>query len=56
MIGDIFPLDTERHHPIDKSTEIWGICPDYLVRVSITLAKQRTAALMYWPEDERLEL
>lgn len=56
VIIDIFPPDTEQHHPIDKSAEIWGVCPNYLVRVSIALAKQRTAALIYWPEDSKLEL
>ncbi len=56
MVIDIFPPDTEQHHPINKSAEIWGVCPNYLVRVSIILAKQRTAALMYWPEDNKLEL
>ena len=56
VIIDVFPHDTKQHNPIDKSAEVWGFCPNYLVRVSIVLAKQRTAALMYWPEDSKLEL
>lgn len=56
MVVDIFPRNTEEHHPIAGSAEIWGVCPDYLVRVSIALAKQRTPALIYWPADDRIEL
>lgn len=56
IVVDIFPRETETHYPKAKSAEIWGVCPNYLVRVSIILAKQRTPALIYWPIDDRLEL
>ncbi len=55
-VVDIFPLDTKIAKPYQNSIEIWGQCPDYRVRVSIMLAKQRTAALVYWPEDSGLSL
>ncbi len=53
---DIFPRSTEEHLPVEKSAEIWGFCPEYLVRVSIALANQRTPALIYWPDDDLVEL
>jgi hypothetical protein len=56
MVVDVFPRDTETHRPIVGSAEVWGFCPDYLVRVSLMLAKQRTPALVYWPVDDKLEL
>jgi hypothetical protein len=53
---DIFPVDVKEARPYHNSIEIWGHCPNYRVRVSIMLAKQRTAALAYWPEDSELTL
>ncbi len=53
---DIFPRNTTEHQPYDKSIFVLGYCPDYLVRASLMLAKQRTPALIYWPEDNILEL
>lgn len=53
---DVFPLDVKEAKPYKNSIEIWGHCPNYRVRVSIMLAKQRTAALVYWPEDSELTL
>ena len=53
---DIFPSDVKTAKPYQDSIEIWGHCPNYRVRVSIMLAKQRTAALVYWPVDSELSL
>lgn len=53
---DIFPRNTKEHFPYDNSIFVIGYCPNYLVRVSLMLAKQRTAALLYWPEGNNLEL
>lgn len=53
---DILPRDTKEHFPYDKSIYVIGYCPHYLVRISLMLAKQRTPALIYWPEDNILEL
>lgn len=53
---DILPRDTTEHFPYDKSICVMGYCPTYFVRVSLMLAKQRTAALLYWPESSELEL
>lgn len=53
---DIFPRDTKEHFPYDKSISVIGFCPNYVVRVSVMLAKQRTAALLYWPVSSELEL
>lgn len=55
-VVDIFPRYVKTVHPYANSIEVWGICPNYRVRVSIVLAKQRTAALVYWPEDKELRL
>ncbi len=56
VIIDIFPKEAQEHYPYPASIETWGTCPDYLVRVSVVLAKQRTAALVYWPVDNELKL
>jgi hypothetical protein len=53
---DVFPVDVKTAKPYQNSIKIWGHCPNYRVRVSIMLAKQRTAALAYWPEDSELSL
>jgi len=54
---DIFPRETKEHHPFINSIWIfWGICPAYLVRVSINLVERRTPALLYWPADKVLKL
>lgn len=55
-VVDVFPSDVKTANPYPNCIEIWGFCPDYRVRVSIMLAKQRTAALVYWPEDKELTL
>lgn len=55
-VVDIFPVDVKTASPYPNCIEVWGHCPDYRVRVSIMLAKQRTAALVYWPEDSELTL
>lgn len=55
-VVDIFPKDIKVAAPYSNSVEIWGHCPDYRVRVSIMFAKQRTPALIYWPEDSELTL
>lgn len=52
---DIFPRDIAKHHPYKDSIWIfWGKCPEYLVRVSMNLIKQRTPILLYWPADDKL--
>jgi hypothetical protein len=56
LVVDIFPLDTQTVHSYPNAVEVWGHCPDYGVRLSIMLAKQRTPALLYWPEDDELSL
>lgn len=56
MIVVVFPKEAQEHYPYSKSIETWGVCPNYLVRVSVVLAKRRTAALVYWPEDNELKL
>jgi len=56
LVVDIFPRDTKTAVPYKNSAEAWGHCPNYRVRLSIMLAKQRTSALIYWPEDDRLSL
>jgi len=54
---DIFPRETKEHRPFIRSIWIfWGICPDYLVRVSMNLIERRTPALLYWPADKDLKL
>ena len=53
---DIFPRDIKEHFPYDRSIYVIGYCPNYLVRISVMLAKQRTSALLYWPEDSNLNL
>lgn len=55
-VVDIFPKDVKTAHQYLGSVEIWGFCPSYRVRVSIMLAKQRTDAFVYWPEDKELVL
>lgn len=55
-VVDILPPDVKTASPYQNCIEIWGHCQDYRVRVSIMLAKQRTAALVYWPEDKELTL
>lgn len=56
MIIDVFPKEVQEHYPYSQSIETWGYCPHYLVRVSVVLAKQRTAALVYWPVNSELKL
>lgn len=56
IVVDIFPRDAETHHPIKGSAEVWGVCPDYLVRISIGLTGERSLGLIYWPMDSNLEL
>jgi len=53
---DILPRDIKEHFPYNKSIYVLGCCPNYFVRISVLLAKQRTVALLYWPEDEELKL
>jgi len=53
LIVDIFPTKNGQHYPYLDCIEVWGTCPDYRVRISIIRAKQRTAALIYWPEREK---
>lgn len=55
-IIDVFPLDTKEHRPYENCIEIWGNCPEYRVRVSLLLAKQRQEAFIYWPDDSQLVL
>lgn len=56
IILDIFPRDTKTAHPFLNSFEVWGHCPFYLVRISILQARSRTPEIIYWPDDDRLEL
>jgi hypothetical protein len=56
LIVDILPRDVKEAHPYPDSAEAWGHCPDYRIRLTIALAKQRTLGLMYWPIDGELSL
>jgi hypothetical protein len=53
---DLFPRDTKEHVPYEKSIHVMGVSPNYLVRISLMFAKQRTPAMLYWSEDSVLEL
>ena len=56
LVVDVFPRDVKSAHPYPECAEAWGHCPQYRVRLSMMLAKQRTPALIYWPEDSELSL
>lgn len=56
FIIDIFPNSSKEHNPYEGCIEVWGTCPEYKVRVSLLLAKQRREAFIYWPDDSSLVL
>lgn len=56
LIVDLFPRDTKVHYPYKSIWVNWGICPNYLVRASFNLSNQITPALVFWPENNILEL
>jgi len=54
---DIFPRETKEHNPSrDSIWYFWGICPNYLVRVSFLLYNRRVPALLFWPDSKKLSL
>ncbi len=57
LIIDIFPRGTKVHNPHTQSLWInFGFSPYYMARVTLNYSNQKTPALLFWPEDDLLEL